>query len=139
MSAATAQSTELLAAPLSRHFAFSWLLSAVSPAPRPLSPPKDEPVPPPPPPSTWMSTTTTSPTSPSPPPPTAIPRPPPKPPPRRSWTLDRSMSPPSRYLMLGRPPGCSEDLPVRLGDREPHLHRAVHLLTGRREVQVRPA
>src|SRR3712207_9557854 len=46
-----------------------------------------------------------SPTAPSPAPPP--PRPPPSPPPRprRSCTLDVSSRPPSRYLIVGRPPG----------------------------------
>ena len=90
----------------------SWLLSACSPCPSPASPPnaaaraaaaRRR--------AAWMRTTTIRPTSPSPPPPTAMPRPPPMPRrpdrrdgPGRSRNL-RSRSPPSRYLILGRPPG----------------------------------
>src|SRR3954469_11836038 len=44
-SAATAQSTEVLAAPLSWHSWRSWLLSACSPCPRPLRPPNTAPGP----------------------------------------------------------------------------------------------
>src|SRR4051812_35328313 len=144
MSATTAQSTESLASPLSWQVCSSWLLSACSPCPRSPSPPSAAPVPPPPP-RTWKRTTITSPTRPSPPPPTATPRPPPSrpPPPRRSWTLEMSRFPPSRYLISATPrPGAgssSEDLPVGLGHREAHLHRAVHLLAGRRGIELRRA
>src|SRR4051795_9571579 len=134
MSAATAQSTESLASPLSRQVASSWLLSAGSPASRLLSPPSAAPVLPSLPPSTWIRTTT-RPTSPSPPPPTAIPRPPPRPPPRRrSWMLDRSRSPPSRYLMLGRPPCARKCGRVRTSRSAPPPRH--DLQTGRCEVEV---
>src|SRR5829696_5928483 len=141
MSATTAQSTEVLASPLSSQARSSWLLSACSPCPRPANPPSAAPVPPSPPPASCRTTTMSRPTRPSPPPPTAMPRPPPSPPPRprRSWTLDVSRRPPSRYLILRRPLlECSraEEAVVRRRHGEPDLDRAVHLLAGWREVEV---
>src|SRR5829696_4213125 len=141
MSATTAQSTEVLASPLSSQACSSRLLSACSPCPSPASPPRPAPVPPSPPPASWRTTTMSRPTRPSPPPPTAMPRPPPSPPPRprRSWTLDVSRRPPSRYLILRRPfleNSRAEQGAVRRRHGEPDLDRAVHLLAGWREVEV---
>ena len=88
---------------------------------------------PPPPPSTWSRTTTSRPTRPSPPPPTAMPAAAAQP------AAARRDGP---GCCRGRCPALAIPHPrktscVGLGHREAHLHRAVHLLPGRHEVQVR--
>ena len=136
MSATTAQSTESLASPLSSQACSSWLLSACSPWPSPPRPPsagagaaaaaaeqleehEDRP-------ARRGRARRRRPRA-------RGRRPACRRRPRRSWTPD--VSRPAALAI----PHPSEDLLVGIGHREPHLDRAVHLLAGRREVEVEVA